>query len=80
MRALLGETSFADYVLEIIMTEDRDAALEHFLKLVAEMRKAQIAYFKTHGGLSDCKKLERAVDRELAILLGGAIRQGWLYE
>lgn len=37
--------------------------LDSFVNLVAEMRKAQNIYFRTRGGLDDCKKIERAVDR-----------------
>jgi hypothetical protein len=34
-----------------------------FVDVVEKMRAAQVAYFKCRGGLDDCKKLERAVDR-----------------
>lgn len=62
------------------MTDDdavrmRVVALERVLKMVVQMRAAQVAYFKTHGGLADCKKLERAVDGEIAIVMDDRARQ-----
>jgi len=36
-----------------------------FVALVAQMREAQRAYFRTQGGLSTAKELERRVDREI---------------
>jgi hypothetical protein len=35
------------------------------LEVVRKMRRAQIAYFKTRGGLSDCKALESRADAML---------------
>jgi len=40
--------------------------LEQLANLAGKVRAAQTAYFKTHGGLDECKKLERAIDRWLA--------------
>ena len=40
--------------------------LQQLVALVTKLRAAQIAYFKTHGGLDEAKKIERAVDRWLA--------------
>jgi len=40
--------------------------LEQLVALVTKLRAAQRAYFRTHGGLEECKKIERAVDRWLA--------------
>ena len=40
--------------------------LEQLVALVTKLRAAQRAYFQTHGGLDECKKIERAVDRWLA--------------
>lgn len=35
---------------------------DRFISMVRQMRESQITYFKTRGGLDDCKKIERAVD------------------
>jgi hypothetical protein len=37
-----------------------------FIRMVEQMREAQLAYFRTKGGLGECKQIERAVDRWLA--------------
>ena len=45
---------------------DANDELRQLANLVTKLRAAQVAYFKTHGGLDECKKLERAVDHWLA--------------
>ena len=47
--------------------------MNHFIKLVVNMRKLQRQYFLTRDAevLADSKQAEREVDRELARLLGG---------
>jgi hypothetical protein len=47
------------------MASDADT-LRQLVDLVTKLRAAQRAYFKTHGGLDECRKIERAVDRWLA--------------
>lgn len=42
-----------------------DEQLQQLIATVEAMRAAQRAYFKTHGGLDDCRRLEREVDRQL---------------
>lgn len=39
---------------------------EEFRDLVARTREAQRRYFRDRTGLDECKRLERAVDDELA--------------
>ena len=43
-------------------TDDR---LKQLTDVVKKMRAAQKIYFRTRGGIDDCKKLESAVDRLL---------------
>jgi len=47
------------------MASDADT-LRQLVNLVTKLRAAQRAYFKTHGGLDECRKIERAVDCWLA--------------
>ncbi len=44
-----------------------------FVALVRSMRQAQSAYFKTKSGtiLSQCKELERKIDKEIALFFEG---------
>lgn len=46
----------------------RDEVTTRFMATVEQMRAAQRAYFKTGGGIDDCRRLEREVDRQLAEL------------
>lgn len=52
------------------MTTDQIKKVNSFLKLVAEMRKTQTAYFKTkdHRLIPKSKELEKRVDADLKIL------------
>ena len=61
VKAALDETR--DLVANQIPAEFFE--LRKFAGMVEQMRAAQIAYFKTKGGLDDCKKIERAVDKWL---------------
>jgi hypothetical protein len=40
-----------------------------FAELVRLMRRHQVEYFKSKGGLETCKELERRVDREVKAIL-----------
>lgn len=51
--------------MKIIETHDPTEQLDKFKRLVTQMRQAQRNYFRTHGGLDECKKIERAVDKAI---------------
>lgn len=42
--------------------DDSAILLQQLVRLVVETRAAQVLYFRTKGGLEDCKKRERALD------------------
>ena len=48
------------------LQEAAEKKLPQLVALVTQLRAAQQAYFRTHGGLADCKRIEREVDRWLA--------------
>jgi hypothetical protein len=47
------------------LKELAEKKLPQLIGLVVQLRAAQKAYFPTHGGLDDCKRIEREVDRWL---------------
>jgi hypothetical protein len=59
------------------MTPDE---FNQFLNMVEKMRAAQNAYFRTRGGLDECRKIERAVDQRIKDLRERMAGQGKLFE